>query len=158
MQQITTCLWFDHQAEAAANYYCSLFEDARIVAVQRTGEAGPGEPGSALLVTFELAGQRFFALNGGGDRAFSEAISLHVNCRDQAEVDHFWDRFIADGGEESLCGWLKDRYGVSWQIVPEALPTMLADPDPARAGRVMQAMLQMRKLDLPELTRAYEGA
>lgn len=153
MRKITTCLWFDGRAEEAAEYYTSLFPDSRITGVQRHTEAGPGEPGSVLLVTFELAGQRFSALNGGPEFTFSEAISLSVDCADQAEVDELWAK-LTDGGEESQCGWLKDRYGLSWQIVPRELPELLNDADPAAAARVMKALFGMRKIDVRALREA----
>jgi len=152
-QKITTFLWFDDQAEEAAEFYTSLFPDSRIVDVQRYGEVGPGVPGTVMLVTFELAGQRFFALNGGPLFTFDEAISLQVDCADQAEVDELWAR-LTDGGEESACGWLKDRYGLSWQIVPTRLIELISDPDPAKAARVTEAMLQMRKIDVQTLEDA----
>jgi predicted 3-demethylubiquinone-9 3-methyltransferase (glyoxalase superfamily) len=155
MQKIITYLWFDSQAEEAARFYTSLFDDARIVTVSRYGEAGPGPAGSAMTVKFELAGQEFLALNGGPHFRFSEAISLLVNCESQDEVDALWAK-LTEGGEPSRCGWLKDRYGLSWQIIPTALPELLADPDPARARRAMQAMLGMQKIDIAELRRAAE--
>lgn len=147
MQKITTCLWFDDQAEEAANFYCSLFDDSRIVEISRSTDAGPGEPGSVLTVTFELAGQRFVGLNGGPQFTFSEAISMQISCADQAEVDKRWVQ-LTDGGEEGPCGWVKDRYGLSWQIVPDRLLELINDPDRARAAKAMQAMLQMKKIDI----------
>ena len=157
--KITPFLWFDDQAESAAEYYTSVFPNSRVLAVSRSGDAGPGEPGSVLTVEFELEGQRFVGLNGGRmPFAFSEAISFSVACADQAEVDHYWDTLIGDGGEASMCGWLKDRYGLSWQIVPTALPALLADPDPARAARATRAMLSMRKLDVAALRAAADGS
>ncbi len=156
-QKITPFLWFDHQAEEAANFYVSLFPDSKILSVARYGEAGPGPAGSVMTVSFQLAGQRFTALNGGPQFAFTEAISLVANCESQEEVDALWSRLTADGGQESMCGWLKDRYGLSWQIVPTALPRLLQDPDPAKAKRVMEAMLQMRKIDIAALERAARG-
>lgn len=155
MQKITTFLWFDDQAEDAANFYTSVFGDSRIVDVQHYGEAGPGQAGTVMVVTFELAGQRFMALNGGPQFRFTEAISLYVNCDSQDEVDELWEK-LGEGGEHGPCGWLKDRFGLSWQIVPTALPEMLSDPDPARAGRVMKAMLEMKKIDIQGLRKAYE--
>ena len=155
MQKITTFLWFDDQAEDAANFYTSVFGDSRIVDVQHYGEAGPGQAGTVMVVTFELAGQRFMALNGGPQFRFTEAISLFVNCDSQDEVDELWEK-LGEGGEHGPCGWLKDRFGLSWQIVPTALPEMLSDPDPARAGRVMKAMLEMKKIDIQGLRKAYE--
>ncbi|MFD0532192.1 VOC family protein [Kitasatospora arboriphila] len=153
-QKITTFLWFDHQAEEAAQFYTSLFPDSRIVGVQRYGEAGPGAAGSVMTVSFELAGQRYLALNGGPIFPFTEAISLQVNCDDQAEVDRLWDALTAGGGQESDCGWLKDRYGLSWQITPLRLTELLADPDPDRSQRAMRAMLQMQKIDIQALEDA----
>jgi predicted 3-demethylubiquinone-9 3-methyltransferase (glyoxalase superfamily) len=156
MQKITTFLWFDNQAEEAAEFYTSLFRDSRILDVQRYGEAGPGEPGTAMTVRFELAGQQFTALNGGPQYSFTEAISLQVDCADQQEVDELWKRFTEEG-EEGPCGWLKDKYGLSWQIVPRALPELIGGPDPAGAQRAMQAMLGMKKIDVQGLQDAYNG-
>lgn len=154
MQKITPCLWFDGQAEEAAAHYTSILGgDSRIVDVQRYGTEGPGEPGSAMMVTFDLAGHRFVALNGGPQYTFSEAISFQVDCKDQAEVDELWAK-LSEGGEEGPCGWLKDKYGMSWQIIPRALPELLGDPDPERAGRVMKAMLGMKKIDVKGLLEA----
>jgi predicted 3-demethylubiquinone-9 3-methyltransferase (glyoxalase superfamily) len=157
-QKITPFLWFDTQAEEAATFYCSLFPDSRIVAVSRYGEVGPGPKGSVMTVELELAGLKLVALNGGPHFKFTEAISLAVTCEDQQEVDHLWDRLSRDGGAESMCGWLKDRWGLSWQIVPRALLELMQDPDAARAQRVMKAMLGMRKIDVAGLQRAAEGA
>ncbi len=157
-QKITTNLWFDKQAEEAAEFYVSLFGgDSRVVNVSRYTEAGPGEPGSVMVVEFELAGQRFIGINGGPDFTFDEAISLQINCEDQEEVDYYWER-LTDGGEESMCGWLKDRYGLSWQVTPTGMDELFFDPDPKRAERAMKAMLGMRKLDVEELRRAADGA
>ncbi len=156
MQKITTFLWFDDQAEEAAAFYTSLFDDSRIVDVQRYGEAGPGEPGSVMVVTFELAGQQFIALNGGPQFTFNEAISLSVDCETQEEVDELWAKLTA-GGEGVACGWLKDRYGLSWQVVPRKLTELLNDPDPVKSNRVMQAMMGMKKIDIQGLVDAYEG-
>jgi predicted 3-demethylubiquinone-9 3-methyltransferase (glyoxalase superfamily) len=157
MQKITTFLWFENQAEAAATFYTSLFKNSKITNVSRYGEGGPGQPGTAMVVNFELDGQEFMALNGGPEFKFTEAISLFVNCETQAEVDQLWNKLTADGGEESQCGWLKDKFGLSWQIVPNSLGDYLGGPDPLGAQRAMQAMLQMRKLDISALKRAYEG-
>jgi predicted 3-demethylubiquinone-9 3-methyltransferase (glyoxalase superfamily) len=151
MQKITTYLWFDDQAEQAANFYVSLFPNSKVVNVVRGGEGG-----KAFFVTFQLDGQQFYALNGGPQFKFTEAISLYVNCETQQEVDGFWERLSA-GGAEGRCGWLKDRYGLSWQIVPAALGRMMQDPDGAKVQRVMQAVQQMCKLDLAVLQQAYEG-
>jgi predicted 3-demethylubiquinone-9 3-methyltransferase (glyoxalase superfamily) len=157
MQKINTFLWFNDQAEEAANFYTSLFENSKILEVNRYSEAGPGPAGQVMVINFELVGQKFTALNGGPHFKFNEAISLVVNCENQAEVDHFWGNLIADGGEESMCGWLKDKFGLSWQIVPTALGSLIGGPDPAGAQRATQAMLQMHKLDIAALERAYEG-
>jgi predicted 3-demethylubiquinone-9 3-methyltransferase (glyoxalase superfamily) len=157
MQKITTFLWYDDQAEEAVAQYSSIFDDSRVVSVQRNGENGPGKPGSVLVIEFELAGQRFLALNGGPEFTFNEAMSLSVDCGSQEEVDTFWAKLTADGGEEGPCGWLKDRFGVSWQIVPRKLPELLADPDPVRSQRVMQAMMGMKKIEIQGLLDAYEG-
>ncbi len=156
MQKITPFLWFDSQAEAAAKLYVSLFKNSRITKVVRYGEAGPGAAGSVMTVAFELDGQEFTALNGGPQFTFTEAISFVVNCESQEEVDHLWQR-LSEGGKPDACGWLKDRYGLSWQIVPTVLLEMLQDEDGERAQRVMKTMLQMSKLDIAELKRAYEG-
>ncbi|MFD9123418.1 VOC family protein [Kitasatospora sp. NPDC059571] len=153
-QKITTFLWFDDQAEEAARFYTSLFPDSRITEIQRYGEAGPGAAGSVMTVAFELAGQQYVALNGGPLFPFSEAISLQVGCDDQAEVDRLWAA-LTEGGQESDCGWLKDRYGLSWQITPRRLIELLGDPDPVRAQRVMRAMLRMRKIDIQVLEDAH---
>jgi predicted 3-demethylubiquinone-9 3-methyltransferase (glyoxalase superfamily) len=156
MQKITPFLWFDNQAEEAANFYCSIFKNSRIKDVARYGEAGPGPKGSVMTVSFELDGQEFVALNGGPEFKFTEAISFVVNCKTQDEADEYWTKLSA-GGREDMCGWLKDQYGLSWQIVPTALSELMSDPDPVKANRVMQAMLQMRKIDMAALKRAYES-
>jgi predicted 3-demethylubiquinone-9 3-methyltransferase (glyoxalase superfamily) len=156
MQRITPYLWFESQAEEAANHYVSIFPDSKIVDVQRYGEGAPVPAGTVMMVTFELQGQRFMALNGGPQFTFNEAISFYVDCATQREVDEFWAR-LSDGGEEGQCGWLKDRFGVSWQVIPEALPRLLTDPDPEKAGRVMQAMFEMKKIRVQDLQDAYEG-
>ena len=153
MQKITPFLWFDHQAEEAANFYVSVFRGSRIPNVAREGDAGPGPKGSVMTIEFELAGQRFVALNGGPQFTFSPAISFVVNCETQEEVDALWEKLSA-GGEEQRCGWLEDRYGVSWQIVPTILPRLLTDKDPEKAQRVMKAMLAMDKIDISVLERA----
>ncbi len=157
MQKITPCLWFDTQAEDAATFYTSVFASSQILDVARYGEAGPGPEGSVLTVRFELDGQEFVALNGGPHFTFNEAISFQVSCADQDEVDHYWDR-LSEGGEESQCGWLKDRYGVSWQIIPTRLNELLGDPDPGRSQRAMQAMLQMQKIEIATLEQAADAA
>jgi predicted 3-demethylubiquinone-9 3-methyltransferase (glyoxalase superfamily) len=165
-QTITPYLWFDREAEDAANHYIEVFRGrpggargtSRVTSVSRYGEAGPGEPGTAMTVTFELDGTEFVGLNGGPDFSFTEAVSFLVRCGSQEEVDHFWNALIADGGEESACGWLKDRYGLSWQIVPDRLMELIGDPDPGRSQRAMRAMLQMRKIEIAELERAADAA
>jgi predicted 3-demethylubiquinone-9 3-methyltransferase (glyoxalase superfamily) len=155
MQKITPFLWFDDQAEEAINFYSSIFKNSRIKNVSRYGEAGPGPAGTVMSATFELEGQEFMALNGGPQYQFTEAISFFVNCQTQAEVDELWHKLSA-GGEEGPCGWLKDKYGLSWQIIPTALGEMLADKDPEKARSVMEAMLQMKKIDIKTLQRAYD--
>ena len=158
MQRITPFLWFDTQAEEAANFYVSVFKkDSRILDIARYGEAGPGTPGSVMTVRFVLAGQEFIALNGGPEYRFTEAVSFSVNCASQAEVDELWDT-LTEGGEPGPCGWLKDKYGLSWQINPSILGQMLADPDAERAQRVMRAMLQMQKIVIADLEAAYNSA
>jgi predicted 3-demethylubiquinone-9 3-methyltransferase (glyoxalase superfamily) len=152
-QTITPCLWFDTEGEDAATFYTSIFPDSRIVDVARYGEAGPREPGTVMTVLFELDGQRFLALNGGPEFTFSEAISFQVDCETQEEVDRYWER-LADGGQEVACGWVTDRYGVAWQIIPRRLRELLSDPDPDRAQRAMAAMLKMTKIEVEELERA----
>ena len=156
-QKITTFLWFDREAEEAAAFYTSIFGDSKILAVSRYGDAGPGPKGTAMTVEFQLAGQRFLALNGGPHFKFTEAISLLVDCETQEEVDELWRKLSSGGGQEAPCGWLKDRFGLSWQIVPSALGQLMQDPDPERSKRVMQAMMQMKKLDIAALKRAHAG-
>jgi predicted 3-demethylubiquinone-9 3-methyltransferase (glyoxalase superfamily) len=153
---ITTCLWFDNQAEEAANYYLGIFKDSTLGSIVRYTEAGPGPAGSVLTVEFELNGQKFVGVNGGPMFTFSEAISFQIRCADQGEVDYYWSR-LTEGGEEIQCGWLKDRYGVSWQVVPAALIEMVSDPDPVKAARTTEAMLTMTKLDIAALRSAYDG-
>jgi predicted 3-demethylubiquinone-9 3-methyltransferase (glyoxalase superfamily) len=150
MNKITPFLWFDDQAEEAMNFYVSVFKNSKVLSVS------PGPNEKAFSVTFELEGQRFMGLNAGPQFKFNEAISFFVDCKTQEEVDELWEKLTADGGEESMCGWLKDKYGLSWQIIPSALGQMLSDPDPIKAQRVMQAMLQMRKIDIEGLRQAYE--
>jgi predicted 3-demethylubiquinone-9 3-methyltransferase (glyoxalase superfamily) len=157
MQKITPWLWFDTEAEEAATFYTSVFKDSKILSVDRFGDVGPGEPGSVMAVAFELNGQQFGALNGGPAFDFNESVSFMVGCDSQDEVDHYWDR-LTDGGKESQCGWLKDRYGVSWQIVPTELHTLLGDPDPQRAQRAMAAMLTMSKIDIEVMRQAAAGS
>ena len=161
MKDLTPCLWFDNEAEEAAKFYTGIFKDSKIHSVVRyphAAENASGKPaGSVMTVEFEVNGQRFMALNGGPEFKFSEAVSFMVPCKDQKEIDYYWQR-LTDGGEESVCGWLKDRYGFSWQVTPIQLEEMILDPDQAKVDRVMKALLQMRKLDLAELERAAEGA
>jgi predicted 3-demethylubiquinone-9 3-methyltransferase (glyoxalase superfamily) len=157
MQKITTFLWYDGQAEEAARLYTSLFKNSQISSVSHYAEGTPGEPGSVMTVNFTLDDQEFIALNGGPEFKFTEAISLMVHCDSQEEVDRLWQKLTENGGEESQCGWLKDRFGVSWQIVPDEFLTLMNSGDPERSQRVMQAMLQMKKLDLAILRKAYEG-
>lgn len=157
MQKITTFLWFDHQAEEAANFYVSIFKNSKVNQVARYGDAGPGPKGTAMTVTFTLEGQDFIALNGGPLFKFTEAISLLVDCETQQEVDTLWSKLTADGGREDQCGWLKDKYGLSWQIIPSALRRTVGGSDTAGAGRAMQAMLKMRKIDVKALEDAYAG-
>jgi predicted 3-demethylubiquinone-9 3-methyltransferase (glyoxalase superfamily) len=160
IQRITSCLWFDHQAEQAARFYTGIFKNSKIVKVSHYGEAGRevhGKPaGTVMTVAFELDGQTFTALNGGPIFKFNEAVSLQINCETQEEVDHYWNKLSAGGDEKAQqCGWLKDKYGLSWQVVPRVLIEMLTDPDSAKSQRAMQAMLQMKKIDIDKLKRAY---
>ena len=157
IQKITPFLWLDHQAEEAADFYTSIFPNSRILRVVRYGQAGPGPPGSVLTVEFELEGQTFVALNGGPYHQFTEAISFVVHCQTQDEVDFYWEKLSAGGGEVQ-CGWLKDRFGLSWQIVPTVLPELLGDPDPEKSQRVMKALLTMKKLNIRALQQAYDQA
>jgi predicted 3-demethylubiquinone-9 3-methyltransferase (glyoxalase superfamily) len=164
MQKITTFLWFADDAEEAANFYVSVFNDrpgskgdSEVLEVTRYGDAGPGEAGSVMVVQFKLEGQEFTALNGGPEFHFTEAISLFVNCESQEEVDDLWKR-LTDGGQESDCGWLKDRFGLSWQIIPTRLMELMSDPDPKRSQAAMQAMLQMKKIEIADLEKAAASA
>ena len=152
----TTCLWFDGQAEEAANHYASIFENSKIGRIGHYTEAGPGEPGTVLAVEFELNGQKFVGLNGGPEFKFNEAISFQIHCDDQDEVDYYWSK-LSEGGAESVCGWLKDKYGVSWQVVPKVLIDLISDPDPEKAKRATEAMLSMTKFDIAALERAHAG-
>jgi predicted 3-demethylubiquinone-9 3-methyltransferase (glyoxalase superfamily) len=154
-ETITPSLWFDTAAEDAARFYTSVFKDSRIVKVARFGEGAPRPADTVMSVEFELDGQRFNAINGGPEFTFDEAVSFRINCEDQDDVDYYWER-LTEGGEEGRCGWLKDRFGLSWQVVPASLEQVLADPDPERSGRAMQAMLQMRKLDIVALRSAAD--
>ena len=156
MQKITPFLWFNTEAEEAMNFYTSVFKNSKIKGVSRYGDAGPGAAGSVMTATFELEGMEFTALNGGPEYKFNESISFLVNCKSQEEVDYLWTE-LTEGGEEGPCGWLKDKFGVSWQIVPTALGEMLGDPDPEKSRRVMEAMLKMKKIEIPLLKQAYEG-
>jgi predicted 3-demethylubiquinone-9 3-methyltransferase (glyoxalase superfamily) len=149
-------LWFDSNAEEAANFYTSIFKNSKILNVARYGDAGPGPKGSAMTVTFQLEGQQFIALNGGPHYTFSPAISFFVNCETQAEVDELWDK-LSSGGKEVQCGWLQDKFGLSWQIIPKQLMELMSDKDPAKSQRVFKAMLQMKKIDIEGLQRAYRG-
>ena len=155
-EKITTCLWFDTQAEEAAEYYVSVFDEGKILDVSRYGDGGPGPAGQAIAVRFQIDGRTFMALNGGPAFNFTEAVSFVIDCSSQEEVDRYWSA-LTNGGEESRCGWLKDRYGVSWQVVPSVLGQLLGGPDPDGAQRAMQAMLTMRKLDIAALQTAYDG-
>lgn len=155
--KITPYLWFDDQAEEAAKFYTSLFKGSKINGTMRDGGGVIGEKGRVLTVSFELAGQEFIALNGGPQFKFNESVSFFVRCDTQEEVDTLWNKLTANGGEESMCGWLKDRYGLSWQIIPKALGEMMSDEDPEKAKRAMEAMLKMKKLDIATLRKAYEG-
>jgi predicted 3-demethylubiquinone-9 3-methyltransferase (glyoxalase superfamily) len=154
---IAPCLWFSSNAEEAVNYYVSVFDDSKVLHVDRFNETGPAPDAPVVFIEFQINGQPFQAINGGDEIPFSWAISFSISCRDQAEVDRYWDRFIADGGEESQCGWLKDKYGVSWQIVPERLMEMQRSKDRDRAGKAMRKMLTMRKLNVAELETAYNS-
>jgi predicted 3-demethylubiquinone-9 3-methyltransferase (glyoxalase superfamily) len=156
MPKITPCLWFDTQGEEAANFYTSVFKNSRITNVAHYGEAGPRPAGTVLTVTFELDGQEFVALNGGPEFTFNEAVSFQVYCETQDEVDYYWNHLTEGGGQPGPCGWLKDRFGVSWQIVPTELDALITDPDPGRAQRAMQAMLQMGKIDIAAVRRAAD--
>jgi predicted 3-demethylubiquinone-9 3-methyltransferase (glyoxalase superfamily) len=155
--KITPYLWFDDDAEEAIAFYSTIFPDARVIDEQRYPEGAPGPAGTLMTATFELAGQRFVALNGGPAFDFTEAVSFFIRCDSAEEVDHYWDALLADGGEPSQCGWLKDKFGLSWQVVPGRLMEYLSDPDPVKAQRVMQAMLQMSKIEVSELDAAYAG-
>jgi predicted 3-demethylubiquinone-9 3-methyltransferase (glyoxalase superfamily) len=152
----TTCLWFDGQAEEAARFYTSVFPNSSIGNIGRYTEAGPGEPGSVMAVEFVANGQKFLALNGGPEFTFNHSISFQIFCEDQAEVDHYWEK-LTDGGEEVQCGWLKDRFGLSWQVIPKGLIEMIGDADPEKARRTSEAMFTMKKLDIAALRRAYDG-
>ena len=156
-QKITPNLWFDTDAEAAASHYVSIFPESRIVATTHYTDAGPRDAGMVLTVEFELAGERFIAINGGPQFTFDEAVSFLITCEDQDEIDYYWEK-LSDGGEEGPCGWLKDRFGLSWQVVPDGMAELFADPDPERSRRAMEAMLAMRKLDIAAMRAAADGA
>ena len=158
MEKITTFLWFDSNAEEAMNFYVSIFKNSKILNVARYGDAGPGPKGTVMAASFQMAGQEFQALNGGPKYKFTPAISLFVNCESQQEVDELWAKLLEGGGREDQCGWLQDRFGLSWQIIPTLLPKLLSDKDPKKASRVMKAMLQMRKIDSKKLQQAYDQA
>lgn len=157
MQKITPFLWYDSQAEEAAKFYSSIFKNSKIGTVRRYGEAGPGPKGSAMTVDFQIEGQDFIALNGGTHYQFTPAISLFVKCETQAEVDDLWEKLLSGGGKPNRCGWLQDKFGVSWQIIPATLSKLMGDPDPEKSSRVMRAMLQMEKINIDGLKRAHEG-
>jgi predicted 3-demethylubiquinone-9 3-methyltransferase (glyoxalase superfamily) len=157
MQKITTFLWFDDDAEQAMKFYVSLFKDSKILSTSRYTEGSPGKAGTLMTGSFQLEGQEFMALNGGPEFTFTEAISLLVNCETQQEVDDLWAKLTADGGQESQCGWLKDKFGVSWQIIPKQLGEMIGDKDPAKAKRAVDAMLKMKKIDIKAIERARDG-
>jgi predicted 3-demethylubiquinone-9 3-methyltransferase (glyoxalase superfamily) len=157
MSKIYPFLWFDTQAEEAVNLYCSIFPNSKIGKIARCGKFGPGPEGSVLTIAFSLDGQEFTALNAGPRFKFTEAISFVVPCKTQDEIDNYWSRLTADGGQESQCGWLKDKFGLSWQIIPANIGELMSDPDPQKSGRVMQALLQMKKLDIAKLQKARDG-
>lgn len=157
MQKVYPCLWFNNNAEEAVNFYTSVFKNSKINAVSRYGDAMPVLAGSVMTMIFEIEGQKFMALNGGPEFQFNEAVSFVIDCQSQQEVDDLWSKLTADGGEESMCGWVKDKFGLSWQVVPTRLGELMSDPDPEKARRVTEAMLKMRKLDIVELERAYAG-
>jgi predicted 3-demethylubiquinone-9 3-methyltransferase (glyoxalase superfamily) len=157
MQKIVTSLWFDGNAEEAINFYASIFKNSKVVELSRYGEGAPFPAGTVLAATFQLEGQEFMAINGGPEFPFTEAVSLYVKCKNQEEVDELWEKLV-QGGEESQCGWLKDKYGLSWQIIPTILGELLGDKDPAKAQNVMQAMLKMKKIDIKGLKEAYDSS
>ena len=157
MQRIMPCLWFDGRAEEAMEFYTSVFKGSKAGKITHYGEAGPGKPGSVMTVAFEIEGMEFMGINGGPQFQFSEAVSFMISCKDQEEVDYYWDRLTADGGKEGQCGWLSDRFGLAWQVVPEGMDEVFSDPDPAKAERSMAAMMKMKKLDIAELRAAAEG-
>ena len=156
MQKITTFLWFNDKAEEAMNFYTSIFKNSKVVSITKYGDAGPGKKGSVMSGIFQIEGQEFYVLNGGPQYTFTPAISLFVNCETQKEVDELWEK-LSEGGRKDRCGWLQDKYGLSWQIIPTILGKLLNDPDSAKSSRAMKAMLQMSKIEIEELKRAYEG-
>jgi predicted 3-demethylubiquinone-9 3-methyltransferase (glyoxalase superfamily) len=156
--KIVPNLWFDTEAEDAAEFYCSVFPDSRIISMARYPDSVSDKAGMVMVVEFELNGHRFTGINGGPEFKFDEAVSFQINCKDQDEVDYYWEKLIADGGRESMCGWLADKYGLSWQVIPEGMEELFSDPDPERANRAMQAMFSMRKLDIAALRAAADGA
>jgi len=156
-QKITTHLWFDNNAEEAANFYISVFKNSRILSSARYPEGSPGPQGTVMVVDFELEGQRFTALNGGPHFKFTEAISLVVHCKTQEEIDYYWEKLTADGGQESQCGWLKDKFGLSWQVTPSIMSKLFSSGDAEKSKRAMQAMMKMKKLDIATLQKAYDG-
>jgi predicted 3-demethylubiquinone-9 3-methyltransferase (glyoxalase superfamily) len=157
MQKITAMLWFNDKAEAAAKFYVSVFKDAKILETSRYGEGAPAPAGSVMVVRFQLEGQEYTALNGFIDRPFSDAVSLVIHCKDQKEVDHYWDGLLAGGGKPIQCGWLQDKFGFRWQVTPDILLKYIQSPDKAKAGRAMQAMMQMVKIDIAAIEKAYNG-
>ena len=156
MQKITPFLWFDNNAEEAANFYVSIFKNSKVLSVSRYGDAGPGTKGTVMVAEFQIDGQEFVALNGGPRFKFTEAISFVINCETQQEVEYFWER-LSDGGEKSRCGWVKDKFGLWWQVVPTVLGKLMSDSDPEKVKRVTEAMLQMERIDIEPLQRAFEG-
>jgi predicted 3-demethylubiquinone-9 3-methyltransferase (glyoxalase superfamily) len=158
MQKITPMLWFDGKAEEAAKFYVSIFKNSKMGKVVRYGDAGPGPKGNVMVASFEVEGQEFTALNGGSEFKFNESVSFVVHCKTQEEVDYYWDKLLAGGGQESMCGWLKDKFGLSWQITPDVLLELISDPDPAISQSVMKAMMQMRKIDIEAVKQAKRAA
>jgi predicted 3-demethylubiquinone-9 3-methyltransferase (glyoxalase superfamily) len=158
MQKISTMLWFDGRAEEAAKFYVSVFKNSKMGKVVRYGDAGPGPKGNVMIASFELEGREYTALNGGPQFKFNESVSFIVHCKTQEEVDYYWDKLLAGGGQESMCGWLKDKFGLSWQITPDVLLELISDPDPAISQSVMKAMMQMRKIDIEAVKRAKKAA
>lgn len=157
MHKISPFLWFDNQAEEAVAFYTSVFPNSKVGKMSRYGEGGPGPAGGVMVAEFELEGLHIIALNGGPHFKFTEAISMSIDCKDQTEVDYYWDKLTGDGGQPGQCGWLKDKFGLSWQVVPQALPRLMSDPDRTKAGRVMQAMMQMTRIEVDKLEKAYAG-